>query len=89
MTDKHRQFCDRWYNKPTAFTSPDVFPYVPSLRGDEACLPFGSNATSGNSILVTKAYDVTFHRISRLRAIDKKYDKGAVITGQPGTGESP
>jgi subtilase family serine protease len=89
VTDKHRRSCDRWYNKPTAFTSPDASPYVLSLGGDEAWLPFGSNTTSGNNILVTKAYDVMFHRILRLRAIDKGHDKGAVITGQPGTGESP
>jgi len=42
----------------------------------------------GNQILVTQAYERMFHRLLTIRGEDSGTTKGAVVTGQPGTGAS-
>jgi len=51
-------------------------------------LPFRPDDTSENRILVTKSYDDTFYRLLHLRQRDRGKRRGAVLTGQPGTGAS-
>ena len=91
VTDKHKQFSDQWYGQSTDSITHSKFPYVASLGPvDGKCiLPFSPDGTSGNRILVIKSYEDIYLRILRLREVDEGDDKGAVITGQPGSGVSP
>jgi len=50
--------------------------------------PFRPNDTSGARILITKSYNDVFHRLLHLRQKDFGASRGAVLTGQPGTGAS-
>jgi len=82
------QFYEHW-RKPSApanFLS--EFPYTLSLGVDsnnQCLVPFRSDESS-DKILVTRSYNTLFHRLLRLRAADIGYTKGAVLTGQPGSG---
>jgi len=49
-------------------------------------LPFLGASTSQNRILVIKPYNDTFNRLLSLRQFDHGANRGAVLTGQPGTG---
>jgi hypothetical protein len=62
---------------------------VASLGDPKCILPFSPDGTLGNRILITESYEDLYLRILRLREVDEGDDKGAVITGQPGTGVSP
>jgi len=52
-------------------------------------LPFHGASTSQNRILVIKLYNDIFNRLLHLRQFDSGANRGAVLTGQPGTGTFP
>ena len=54
-----------------------------------APLVFRPNETTGNQILVTRAYDIMFHRLLTLRVMCESMTIGALITGHPGTSAFP
>lgn len=79
-------FCDYWRDIDSGSDFVDDFPYELSL-GMEPLLPFLTHSESGGRILVTQSYEAMFQRLLRLREKDEKTPTGAVLTGQPGTGE--
>jgi len=92
VANEYQQFYQYWSDSSTSSKRfLNKFPYKLSLgvnsRGTPL-LPFLSYSTSGNQIVVTEAYDKMFHRLMALREEDKGDRKGAVLTGQPGTGAS-
>ena len=91
MTDEYQQFYEYWSDSSASKRFLKKFPYKLSLGVDSRgtpLLPFHSRSTSGNQIVVTKAYDKIFDRLMALREEDEGDDIGAVLTGQPGTGAS-
>src|SRR5258708_10563390 len=89
-TDKYQQFYEHWRDGSTGSNFLSLFPYKLSLGvdGHGASLLRFAGSTSGNRILVTKAYDDMYHRLMLLRKDDDGEAKGAVLTGQPGIGAS-
>ncbi len=90
-TNKYQQFYKHWHNGSTGRNFLSLFPYKLSLRVDRygtSLLHFGTNSTSGNRILITKAYNEMYHCLLLLCQNDKGHTKGAVVTGQPGIGAS-
>ena len=87
----HQEFCDWWYGEPNDLAPPSSYPYVLrlGLPTDRSTLPFGPETISDNQILVTESYELMFLRLLHLRESDKGQTRGAVLTGQPGIGESP
>ena len=91
LTDGYQDFYEHWLKIPANTTFPDTFPYNLSLGKDTdglSLLPFDRESTSGDEILITRAYDSTFHRLLRLRKDDTGKERGVVLTGQPGIGAS-
>jgi hypothetical protein len=102
VADEYHDFYMHWLGQSTESAEPtgstelaksifcSTFPYKLSLGAgpDGRSRPPFAPAVLGNEILVTEAYDKTFHRLLRLRMHDKGHDKGAVLTGQPGIGTS-
>ena len=91
VTNGYLGFYEHWRNNPTTSKFLNTFPYNLSLGADEnhtVLLPFRSNETSGDWILVTKSYEEMFRRILRVRKEYRQMIKGVVLNGQPGTGES-
>jgi hypothetical protein len=91
VTGKYQQFYEHWRDSSTGSNFLNTFPYKLSLGvdpDDASLLPFREGATAGNQILVTKSYDYMFHLLLELRKNDEGDTKGAVLTGQPGTGAS-
>lgn len=92
-TGRCQNFYERWRDSSNSSKFLDSFPYKLELGVDDlgrSLLPFNNtlSATAGSVILVTKAYDYIFHRLLHLRQQDTGYEKGVVLTGQPGTGAS-
>ena len=90
-TKEWQGFCDHWRNSPTGPLFSENFPYVLDLGVNSEgvpLLPFYSDRTARNRILVTKSYNDMLHRLLRLRKHDQGDRRGAVLTGQPGTGAS-
>lgn len=85
-------FYSHWRKDTTSSNLLSKFPYVLELGVDsqsrQPLLSFRPNDTSRGQILITKSYDDMFRRLSDLRLRDNGKNKGAVITGQPGTGAS-
>ena len=85
-----QEFCENWDNQSASSKFRNTFPYKLSL-GVGLCgrslAPYCPDQLGGQ-IVVTKAYDDMFHRLLSLRKDDKGYRRGAVITGQSGTGGS-
>jgi len=78
-------FCHHWYNSEPVLDFPNDHPYELSFGVPDSNFV----SPSGNLILVTKEFDIMLHRLLDLRERDKWGDaRGAVITGQPGTGAS-
>ena len=90
MNDGYQGFYKHWYDKGPGSNFGNKFPYPLSLGGkDVPPLPFDSESTTGNQIIVTKSYDNMLHRILKLRTRDTKGKKrGVVLIGQPGIGAS-
>jgi len=91
VVGKYQQFYEHWSDNSASSKFLKKFPYKLSLGVDSRgipLLPFRSRSTSRNQIVVTKAYDKIFDRLMALREEDKGTAKGAVLTGQPGTGAS-
>jgi len=91
VTDEWQKFYEHWRDSSTSLKLLDKFPYVLELGVDQngrTLLPFHGGDTSGNRILVTESYNNIFHRLLDLRQRDKGKNRGAVLTGQPGTGVS-
>lgn len=91
MTGRYHCFSNHWRDPSTGSDCYKRFPYVLELGVDldgAPLLPFHGDDTTGNRILVTKAYEEMFYRILRLRKMDKGTRRGVVITGQPGIGAS-
>jgi len=79
-------FCKYWRGPKPAIIPPDRpadLPYVLHL-GTDLCFP----PPMGMQIVVTKAYEDMFLRLLDLRMRDEGGNRGAVLTGQPGTGAS-
>lgn len=55
---------------------------------DKSLMPFLANDTVEAQILVTESYENIYRRSLHLRENDEGPPTGAVLTGQPGTGES-
>lgn len=83
--EEYQAFYTNWYgdSKPGEFK--DKFPYELPL----GTLPFRPCTTCENKILVTESYETLYRRILSLRMEDDGHKRGVVVTGQPGTGESP
>jgi len=82
------QFYEHWRQPSAHCNFLSEFPYTLSLGVDsnnECFLPFRRDESS-DKILVTPSYNTLFHRLLRLCAADTGYTKGAVLTGQPGSG---
>ena len=79
-------FCKSWRGPEPATILPDRPANLPSV------LRFGTDLTfpppPGNLVLVTQAYEDMFRRLLCLRGGDTGSARGAVVTGQPGTGTS-
>ena len=91
MTGGLQEFYEHWRDSSTSSKLLDKFPYILELGVDQkgtALLHFRASDTSGNRILVTEAYNNIFHRLLNLRRWDNGKSRGAVLTGQPGTGVS-
>jgi len=91
VADEYQQFYEYWSGSSASSKFLNKFPYKLSLGVDSdgaSLLPFQSDRTSGSQILVTRTYDKIFDRLMTLRKKDKGAAKGAVLTGQPGTGAS-
>ena len=91
MTDGNQQFYEHWRDCSTRPKFSDKFPNTLSLGMNSIgapLMPFSPNHTSGAQILITKAYDDTFHRLLLLRNDDVGTNRGAVLTGQSGIGRS-
>ena len=93
MINGYQDFYKHWRNNPTRSEEfLRKFPYQLSLGMDSdgrSLLPFHSKMTSEGKIVVTKSYDNMRLRLLCLRQEDEGSNKGAVITGQPGSGASP
>jgi hypothetical protein len=87
--DDLQKFYNYWRNRPE---DPDFLqqcPYrLPSNKATGPPFPFHPCTTSGDHILVTNSYIDILHRLMGLRISDKSVDtsRGAIVTGQPGTG---
>jgi hypothetical protein len=82
-----QKFYNYWRNRPD---DPDFLqkcPYrLPSKKGAGPPLPLLPEDTSGNQILVIDSYNELLHRLIGRRMGDTGKARGAVLTGQPGTG---
>ena len=81
----------RWRDSSTSSHPPEPLPYVLELgvdQGGKPLLPFRAGDISGDRILITKSYENMFYRLLRIRRYDKGAGRGALLTGQPGIGES-
>ena len=90
-TDGFQEFYERWRGGSASPKLADKFPYILELGVNQeggALLPFHTGDTLGNQILVTESYNNIFHRLLGLRRWDNGKSRGAVLTGQPGTGVS-
>ena len=83
----YQQFYDYWRDNPYNFPDTSTT-YALSLMPPDfnLKLPINPTGTTGNKILVTRAYEDMYHRLLRLHGNDKGRTQGAVITGQPGIG---
>jgi len=92
VADEYQQFYEYWSDISTSSNKfLKKFPYKLPLGVDSdgaPLLPFRSGRTLGNQILVIEAYDKIFDRLMVIREEDKGTTRGAVLTGQPGTGAS-
>ena len=90
-TRSYQKFYESWHNKTRDSEFLNKFPYKLSFgvtsRG-KSLAPYCPDP-AGGQILVTKAYDDMFHRLLGLRMEDRGHRRGAVITGQSGTGGLP
>jgi hypothetical protein len=64
---------------PQGISSPTTTTFLPFRHAQQKGIP----KTPGNQVLVTKAYDTMYDGLLRLRVGGIR---GALITGQPGTG---
>ena len=87
-THKFKGFYDRWLESSAVSKFIDTFPYKLSLGMDRSLGVLLDHYTVGAQIIVTKSYENIYRRLLRLRENDVARPTGAVITGQPGTGES-
>ena len=87
-TGKPQEFYDYWRNRATGSEFSDKFPYELRQRLPPFVIPLSSDNTYENTILITKSYEDIFRRLLFLRQEDEGDFRGAVLTGQPGTGES-
>jgi len=91
VANEYQQFYEYWSDISASPKFLNKFPYKLSLGVDSdgaPLLPFRSSRTLGNQILVIEAYDKIFDRLMVLRKKDKGTTRGAVLTGQSGTGAS-
>ena len=98
MTDetpesKEKDYLDsykHWRGSPNDPNFSLEFPYLlPDNENLGAPPVFRPRINMENQILVTRAYDVMFHRLLTHRILFKKSITGALITGQPGIGAFP
>ena len=89
-THKFKGFYDRWLESSAVSKFIDTFPYKLSLGMDRSLGVLLDHYTVGAQIIVTESYENIYRRLLRLREEDEDVERptGAVITGQPGTGES-
>ena len=84
------EFYQYWRSRPNDSNFRLEFPYLlPDDKKREVPLPCGSEESEGCQILVTRGYDVMFHRLLTHRIFRVGKPIGALITGQPGTGTFP
>ena len=81
------KFYNYWRSRRYGSDLQEQFPYTLSLGGSEVELPVEPTETMDNKIVVRKSYHDMYYRILGLRKVDGP-NRGAVITGQPGTGAS-
>ena len=95
MTTSYQKFYCHWRGSPPYRDHQysdrflDKLPYKLPLGKNErgkCLLPFRSRSLSGDEIVVTESYVHMLHRILVLRDWDNGDNRGAVVTGQPGTG---
>jgi len=85
----YQQFYDHWRDSPSKFRDTSTTYTLSLMDPDiESKLSISPKHTTGNKILVTRAYEDMHHRLLRLRGNDKGRTQGVVITGQPGIGGS-
>ena len=88
-TNKFKKFYNHWLKSTAASNFSNSFPYELSLEMiDEPPAPFCVCGTPEPKILVTESYENMFCRLLHLREDYYGCSTGAVLTGQPGTGES-
>lgn len=84
-----QEFYTKWRGATLPEPEATAHPYeieVGLSQSGKPLLQFHSLKTAGSRILVPRSYDEFFHRLMHLRQRDLGSRKGAVITGQPGTG---
>ena len=88
-THKFKGFYDHWLGSSAVSKFIDTFPYKLSLEMNRSLGALLDYYTVGAQILVTESYENIYCCLLRLREEDEDVERptGAVITGQPGTGE--
>jgi hypothetical protein len=89
VTNAYDQFYKHWRHESSASKFRNEFPYILELVADNhghTLPPFYIYGTSKGRVLVIRSYQVIFERLLHLRR--KVANRGIVLSGQPGTGES-